>query len=101
MIEQLLLEVFNKKKADKDRKKAKCFQEETSRQERHETTKEQEMNSHVWSHNSALSDSLEESEEVITKQQQKRSHHRSTYAGISACIPHDILKRSSVVSVAA
>ena len=55
----------------------------------------------VWSHNSALSDSLEESEEVIPEHKKKRSHLRSTYAGSSAFIPHDILKRPSVVSVAA
>ena len=48
----------DKKKADKDQKKGKPSQEETSWQERHETIKEQEMKTHVWSHNSALSDSL-------------------------------------------
>ena len=37
----------DKKKADKDRKKGKRFQEKTSRQERHEASKEQEMNTHV------------------------------------------------------
>ena len=91
----------DKKKVDKDRKKGKRFQEETSSQERHETTKEQEIKTHVCSHYSALSDSLEESEKVIPEHQKKRIHHRSTYAGTSAFIPHDILKRPSVVSAAA
>ena len=36
----------DKKKADKDRRKGKRFQLETSRQERHETIKEQEMKIH-------------------------------------------------------
>ena len=89
----------DKKKANKHRKKAKRFQDETSRQERHETTTEQEMKSHVWSDNSATSDNLEKREEVIPEHQKKRSHHRSTYASTSAVIPHDILKRPSVVSV--
>ena len=91
----------DKKKADKDRKKGKRFQEETSRQERHETTKEQDMKTHVWYHNSVLLDSLEENEEVISEHQKKRSHHRSAYAGTSAYfISHDILKRPTVVSAA-
>ena len=59
------------------------------------------MKSYEWFHNSALLNSLEESEEVIPEQQKKRSHHRSTYAGTSAFILHDTLKRPSVVSVAA
>ena len=91
----------DKTKVDKDRKKGKSFQEETSRQERHETTKEQEMKTLMWSHDSALSDSLEESEKVVPEHQKKHSHHRSTYAGTIAFILHDILKPSSVVSVAA
>ena len=76
----------------------------TSGQELHEATKEQEMKtlkSHVWSDNPASSDNLEESEEVIPERQKKRSHHRLTYASTNAFIPHDILKRSTVVSVAA
>ena len=48
------------KKADQDRRKAKRLQEEeTSRQERHEATKELEMKSHVWSDNSGSSDNME------------------------------------------
>ena len=50
----------DKKKADQDRRKAKRLpEEETSRQERHEATKELEMKSHVWSDNSASLDNLE------------------------------------------
>ena len=90
----------DKKKADQDRRKAKRLQKETSRQGRHEATKGQEMKSHVWSDNSASSDNLEEGEEVIRERQKKRSHHRATYAGTSAFIPHDILKQPTVVSVA-
>ena len=41
-----LLQVLTKRKV-KDRKKEKRFQEETSRQERHETTTEQEMKTHA------------------------------------------------------
>ena len=58
------------------------------------------MKSHVWSNNTASSDNLEKSEEVIPVHQTILSHLRSTYAGISAFISHDILKRPSVVSVA-
>ena len=35
-----------------------------------------------------------------TNSTEKRSHHRSSFTGTSAFIPHDILKRQSVVSVA-
>ena len=59
------------------------------------------MKNHVWSDNSVSSDNLEESEEVIPERQKKCSHHRSKYADTSAFIPHDILKRPTVVSVAA
>ena len=59
------------------------------------------MKSHVWSNNSASSDNLEESEEVIPERQKKRSHHKSTHARTSAFIPHGILKQPTVVSVAA
>ena len=38
---------------------------------------------------------------MIPERQKKRSHHRSTYAGTRPFIPHDILKRPTVVSVAA
>ena len=94
-------EGVDKKKADQDRRKAKHLQEETSRQERHEATKELEMKSNVWPDNCASSDNWEESEEMIAERQKKRSHHISTYAGTRAFIPHDILKRPKVVSVAA
>ena len=91
----------DKKRADQDCRKAKRLQKETSRQECHEATKELEMESHAWSDNSASSDNLEEREQMIPEHQKKRSHHRSTYAGTRAFIPHDILKRPTVVSVAA
>lgn len=59
------------------------------------------MTSSVCSDDSDSADSLEETEEeAIPQFQRKRSHHRSTCAGTSAFIPHNILKRHSVVSVA-
>ena len=44
---------IDKKKADKDQTTVKCLLEETSRQKRHEATKEQEIKIHVWFDNSA------------------------------------------------
>ena len=38
---------------------------------------------------------------MIPERQKKRSHHRSAYAGTREFIPHDILKRPTVVFVAA
>ena len=50
------------------------------------------MKCHVWSEYGASSENLKESEEVIPKHQEKHSHHRLTYAGTIAFIPHGILK---------
>ena len=92
---------LDKKNADKEARREKRVEEKKSKQEQWK----HESSSLFKSQTSYLSDSeseqCEDTEDFKDESvSRKRSHHRHRYTGTEAFIPHDILKRPSLVSVA-
>ena len=91
----------DKKKVYRDMRKDRRLLAELSRQEHYKSSRTQSTNLPDSDSSSTDDNEDEETKDTSVKDiSKKRSHHHSKYAGTSAFIPHDILKRPSVVSVA-
>ena len=92
---------LDKKKDNMEKRKADRLEAETRRRQAASNEKSASQPTTISDPENSDEGSIGDEEYLTnTNSRKRRSHHRSTFTGTSAFIPHDILKRPSVVAVA-